>query len=163
MLVLLEVRQASTKATANRNVFHAASGVRTEWCQSYRHFLRSSLSKIIMITSGEFICIHACCLLACILGSRALGSPDSLFRVASHDKVGFVDSTGRVAVSFKYEAASDFSDGTAAVKLNGKWGFINSSEIFVVEPAFQKLRAFSEGKAAACVDEMIGLAILIQT
>ena len=35
-------------------------------------------------------------------------------------KWGFVDGTGKEVIPFKYEAAQEFSEGLAAVKLNGK-------------------------------------------
>ena len=48
-------------------------------------------------------------------------------RVRSHsnDKWGFIDKSKKSVVPPKYDEASHFSEGLAAVKLNGKWGFIS--------------------------------------
>lgn len=52
----------------------------------------------------------------------------------------------------KYEDASDFSEGLAAVQVNGKWGFINKQDKMIIQPQFEcplsyKLE-FHEGLAA---------------
>ena len=48
-------------------------------------------------------------------------------RVCSHSnhKWGFIDKSKKSVVPPKYDEASHFSEGLAAVKLNGKWGFIS--------------------------------------
>ena len=40
-------------------------------------------------------------------------------------KYGYVNKIGKLAIPLKYEKVSYFSEGLAAVKLNGKWGFIS--------------------------------------
>ncbi|SFM37782.1 WG containing repeat-containing protein [Paenibacillus sp. 1_12] len=45
--------------------------------------------------------------------------------VKKEDKWGFIDNTGKEIVAVKFERAFDFSEGLAAVKVKGKWGFIN--------------------------------------
>ena len=39
-------------------------------------------------------------------------------------KVGFIDPQGQWVIEPKYEQAEPFSQGMAAVKENGKWGYI---------------------------------------
>ena len=48
-------------------------------------------------------------------------------RVCSHSnhKWGFIDKSKKSVVSPKYDEARHFSEGLAAVSLNGKWGFIS--------------------------------------
>ncbi len=46
-------------------------------------------------------------------------------RVFSDSKWGFVDLSGNLIVSTRYEAARNFYNNLAAVRLNSKWGFIN--------------------------------------
>ena len=48
-------------------------------------------------------------------------------RVCSHSnhKWGFIDKSKKSVVPPKYDEARHFSEGLAAVSLNGKWGFIS--------------------------------------
>ena len=46
-------------------------------------------------------------------------------RSYSNHKWGFIDKSKKSVVPPKYDEASHFSEGLAAVKLNGKWGFIS--------------------------------------
>jgi len=41
-------------------------------------------------------------------------------KTSLNHKVGFIDKTGKVIVPPKYDEASDFHEGLARVKLNGK-------------------------------------------
>lgn len=45
------------------------------------------------------------------------------------------------------EQAESFSEGLAAAKSNGKWGFIDKSGEWMVRPAFEFAGTFSEGLA----------------
>src|SRR5262249_37536648 len=40
-----------------------------------------------------------------------------------------------------------FSEGLAAVKVNGKWGYIDKSGKYVISPQFSRARSFHEGLA----------------
>ncbi|MDR0866415.1 MAG: WG repeat-containing protein [Candidatus Symbiothrix sp.] len=40
-------------------------------------------------------------------------------------KYGFVDSTGKVVIPFKYDNAEEFINGWAEVIIDGHWGIIN--------------------------------------
>lgn len=48
----------------------------------------------------------------------------------------------------KYTGAGDFSEGLAAVKKDGLWGYIDTDGNYAVEPKFYSAWAFSEGLAA---------------
>ena len=41
----------------------------------------------------------------------------------------------------------DFSEGLAAVEIQGKWGFIDGDGTVVIQPKFRSARHFSEGLA----------------
>ena len=56
--------------------------------------------------------------------------------ISVEHKYGFVDSNGKVTIPFEYEAALPFSEGKAAIKKNGSWGFINKLEEFEFPPLF---------------------------
>lgn len=73
---------------------------------------------------------------------------EGLARVQYKDGYGFIDTTGRLAVEPRFFKASDFSEGKAAVWLNGgSCGFINPDGELIVEPQFSKCMDFREGKA----------------
>ena len=55
--------------------------------------------------------------------------------------------TGEVVIPFKYDDVRYFSEGLAAVKLNGKWGFINKSGKEVTPIKYDRTWGFSEGLA----------------
>jgi hypothetical protein len=59
---------------------------------------------------------------------------------------GFIDAKGRVV--YRFDGVRDFSEGLAAVEKVGKWGFINRTGAFVIEPVFESARSFSAGLAA---------------
>src|SRR5271170_5871761 len=42
-------------------------------------------------------------------------------------KWGYVDSTGKVVITPRFDATSSFSERLAAVQVNGKWGYIDTS------------------------------------
>lgn len=53
----------------------------------------------------------------------------------------------------KYEDAVLFQDATyAAVQKDGKWGFVNTAGEWVIEPAYENARSFSNGYAAVCMN-----------
>ena len=43
------------------------------------------------------------------------------------EKRGFIDTSGRVVIEARFERARRFSEGFAAVQLNGKWSFIDKA------------------------------------
>ena len=64
--------------------------------------------------------------------------------------------TGEVVIPFKYDNALNFSEGLAAVELNGKWGFINKSGKEVIPLKYDSIRSFSEGFAAVKLSDKWG-------
>lgn len=63
---------------------------------------------------------------------------------------GFIDKDGKFIIppSFGIGCAKDFSEGLAAVTLDGKkWGFINTDGKMVIPAKFENATAFSEGLA----------------
>ena len=47
----------------------------------------------------------------------------------------------------KFDYVGEFSEGFAKVKLNGKWGYVNTKGDCLVEPKFDWIGRFSEGFA----------------
>jgi hypothetical protein len=53
----------------------------------------------------------------------------------------------QVVIPLKYDYASDFSEGLAAVELNGKWGAIDKTDKVVIPLMYEYVGYFSEGLA----------------
>src|SRR5689334_14120916 len=60
---------------------------------------------------------------------------------------GFIDKTGALVISPKFESTLGFKEGLAPVVVNGKWGFINRDGTLVIENQFDWVAHFSEGVA----------------
>lgn len=65
-----------------------------------------------------------------------VGLPAGLYPVANSlkddAKYGYISHLLRLEIALVYENASDFSNGFAAVKENGKWGYINEKGVTVI-------------------------------
>lgn len=65
------------------------------------------------------------------------------------NEILLIDSLGNQIGKDKYEDAKLFNDTTyAAVKQNGKWGFIDTDGKWFIEPQYEDARSFSNGFAA---------------
>lgn len=60
----------------------------------------------------------------------------------------YYDSFGNEAMSKSFEIAQNFQEGLAAVKENGKWGYINTSGAFEINTLYDDAKPFSENYAA---------------
>jgi len=49
--------------------------------------------------------------------------------------------------SVKYDSIAPYSEGLAAVKLNGRWGYIDENKKLVIPIRYRKVKPFSEGLA----------------
>ena len=63
------------------------------------------------------------------------------------DKKDKKEALGKVAVKFKYDEVRKFSEEMAAVKVSGKWGFINKSGKEVIKPEYDAASDFENGFA----------------
>lgn len=62
--------------------------------------------------------------------------------------LAFIDKTGQVRIRLQpSQGAHSFSEGLAAVSVNGKWGFVTADGQFVITPQFGWVDDFSEGLA----------------
>ena len=65
------------------------------------------------------------------------------------DDISYViDKNGKEVIPCNYDFACVFDEGLAAIKLNGKWGFIDRDGIEVIPHRYEDVYAFSEGFAA---------------
>ncbi|MDR1556000.1 MAG: WG repeat-containing protein [Tannerellaceae bacterium] len=74
-------------------------------------------------------------------------SPESLVRVESKGKYGYVDANGKKILPLIYKKAGDFSEGLALVKLNGKYGYIDVSGKVITWLKYDFIGDFSEDLA----------------
>lgn len=63
--------------------------------------------------------------------------------------VKFVNKSGNLITQEGFDYAADFSEGFAAVILNGRWGFIDEQGRWAISPQFDDAGPFSGGLAAA--------------
>jgi hypothetical protein len=62
------------------------------------------------------------------------------------DLYGYIDSTGKDAITPQFDNAGSFVNGIAAAAKNNKWGFINKKGEFIIEPTYSNVASsFSEG------------------
>lgn len=59
-----------------------------------------------------------------------------------------VNSSQTIVIAPRYEAATDFSEGVAAVCLDKQWGFIDRKGDWLIRPQYKNARTFHEGMAA---------------
>ena len=61
---------------------------------------------------------------------------------------GYIDKKGRVVIPFnRYDNTTDFSEGLAAVKKDGKWGFVNKKGKEVIPLKYKFAGSFDKGLA----------------
>jgi hypothetical protein len=74
--------------------------------------------------------------------------------LGARDKKGwtFYDMKGN-RLKGTYDEISYFSEGLAAVKIDGKWGYIDTAGTLVIPAQYKKAQPFSEGLAAVKLDK----------
>ena len=70
-----------------------------------------------------------------------------LRKIIESQKFGFIDSTGNEIIPAVFHDLGDFCEGLAAVRIGGKYGYINEKWEFIIAPQFDHAMAFTEGKA----------------
>lgn len=74
-------------------------------------------------------------------------------------KLAFVDRSGRAAISGTFDQVLNiggFVDALAPAGLNGKWGYIDTTGKWTIDPQFERAFGFSEGLAGVLVGGRIG-------
>ncbi len=72
-------------------------------------------------------------------------------------KFTYTDREGRILAQ-RYDAARDFSEGLAPVRIGRTWGFVDKSGTLVIPPKFDDAQAFHEGLAKIGVKGLYGYA-----
>jgi len=91
-------------------------------------------------------------------GSNHLALPsEGLVSVRIGGGLGYVRvEDGSVAIPARFDDATPFSDGLAAVAISEKFGYIDRDGEWIVEPSFDRAYPFSEGLAAVETDKKVG-------
>jgi len=84
-----------------------------------------------------------------LLTNGLAAKAQSLYRIITSDKIGYIDSTGAVVIPAIYPNGRDFSEGLAAVRKDGLYGYINTSDAFVIQPQFSRALSFHRGISLA--------------
>lgn len=79
--------------------------------------------------------------------AKPVGTPDKLFPVTFQGKSGYIDRTGKVIISPRFDAAYSFYEGLGCVTVGNHRGYINAKGDFVIKPQFRSVSMFSEGVA----------------
>jgi len=66
------------------------------------------------------------------------------------EKYGYIDRSGRVVISPRFQFAQIFSEGLARVVDNDRSGYIDQTGRVVIAPQFHKAYKFSDGLARVC-------------
>ncbi len=61
--------------------------------------------------------------------------------------------TGIIVINPQFEGAGPFSDGLAAVRIGGKWGYIDQTGRYVINPQFDDAESFSDGLAVVRIGD----------
>lgn len=88
--------------------------------------------------------------------ARGIGDKEESQKTSEMCKFTFVDKQGRIITSRRFERAMDFSEGLAAVQVDGKWGFINKQGQIIISPQFDGAKSFSDGLALIKQNELWG-------
>ena len=120
-------------------------------------FLKKHLMKKVFTLSVAFLVI--------IITFTVASAQDNIVRYipscgGAFGKCGFVRLEGfdrkEEIIPKNYEAAIEFSDGLAGVRIKGKWGFIDIKENIVITPQFDLVGSFSHGLAEVLLDKQVG-------
>ncbi len=98
-----------------------------------------------------------CAAVLVLYSGGASAQDQDYFPIKQNGKVGFIDSTGKIVISPRFDSASTqnyvtFSEGLAVVQVGNKWGYIDRTGEFVVQPKFESMPSlFNEGLAQAVI------------
>jgi hypothetical protein len=89
-----------------------------------------------------------------------LGFEEGLCSVAIEkygEKVyGYVDRNGNMVIEPRFSHSQRFSEGLAALPMDGRWGYIDKSGKYVIPPQYDRTISFSEGRGAVKKDGLWG-------
>lgn len=67
---------------------------------------------------------------------------------ARRPTIGYIDKSGSMVIEPRFDDATDFANGLAAVSRDGEWGYIDVRGEWVIPPQFEDANPFGAGGAA---------------
>jgi hypothetical protein len=67
--------------------------------------------------------------------------------------LGIIDNVGSFVQAPEYEDGGEFHEGLAAVRINGKWGYADTSGSWVIPPTLRHAEGFRHGLARVAWEE----------
>ncbi len=102
-------------------------------------------------------CLSPLALVLCLAAPVPPADPGSArFLIRVDGKSGYIDRTGAVVIPPQYEAAGEFSEGLAAVKVGASYGAIDPAGKLVVPARFELVHAFRGGRARVVLGKKTG-------
>lgn len=84
-----------------------------------------------------------------LLDGRTFACLNGRIFVEKNGLYHMLDATGNEVSAAEYQGADVFRSATyAAVKISGRWGFVDQEGTVVIEPQYEEARSFSNGLAA---------------
>ena len=106
----------------------------------------SSNDTIVISSTGEEIITN-------LFKSTSIGKTDlsGYARIVCDGKAGLIDGDCDFALPCLYEDVGHFGEGLVPAKHGGKWGFVELSGKWAVNPGFDGAREFKNGHAPVCM------------
>lgn len=80
-------------------------------------------------------------------------SDKHLFPITEQNKIGFIDSSGKIIIKPVFLSAGEFSEGLAPARIAGTYGYIDKTGKFVIRPKYDYATNFSEGLAIVYIGD----------
>ena len=84
---------------------------------------------------------------SCNMASEGVNKQEDpkLFQFEEDGKIGFKNADSKIVIDPILESARKFSEGYAAVEINGKWGLIDKNGKYVIRPMYNDLGNMHNG------------------
>jgi len=79
---------------------------------------------------------------------KIVGIAEGKIGVKIDDKYGFLNTSGQLIISNRYDNIRLFSEGYAAYQLNDHWGFVDDRENLIIQPLYDDVFPFYKSVAA---------------
>ena len=81
----------------------------------------------------------------------------TLHSVVVNGRYGYIDHSGKLAVTPQFDAAGEFSQNLAPVSMGGKWGYVDRAGKLAITPQFDLADPFHPkvwqwSESAECLD-----------
>lgn len=82
-----------------------------------------------------------------LFGFNLFAQSNDLIRIIENDKIGYINSKGKIVIQPIYKIGNDFSENLASVREHDKYGFIDKNGEYIIEPKFDIALDFKNGIA----------------